>query len=171
MKPGYIAALLLAVSATAALAVDFNTDALKAMQEEGHNIVDQEKGLRAFKLKSDLCLHAAKPDKAGSKLQVAKCKAKSNNQKWQFDDKGRLATRGGVCLGVGGDAKEAGAKAALQKCGGAKHQRWKMDDKSRLVNDLGMCLQAAKKGTKAGAGLESRPCNKSDAQKWQQTDL
>jgi hypothetical protein len=171
MKTVSIALAIAGICASAAFAVDFNKDALKKMQEEGHNIVDQEQGLRALRLASNLCLHAAKPDKAGSKLQVAKCKPKSDNQKWQFDDKGRLATKGGVCLGIGGEAQKAGATAELQKCGGAKHQRWTLNDKGHLVNELGNCLQAAGQGTKAGAKLESRPCGKSPAQTWEQTTL
>ena len=172
MKTVSLVLTLAAVCASAALAVDFNKDALKKMQEEGHEIVDQEQGLRAFRLASNLCLHAAKPDKAGSKLQAAKCKPKSDNQKWQFDDKERLANKGGLCLGIGGKAKKAGATAELQKCGDANHQRWTLDDKGHLVNGLGNCLQAADEGTKAGAKLESRPCDdKSAAQTWEQTTL
>ncbi len=171
MKNLSLALTFAAICASAAFAVDFNKDALKKMQEEGHDIVDQEQGLRAFRLASDLCLHAAKPKKAGSKLQVAKCKSKSDNQKWQFDDKGRLATKGGVCLGVSGNGKKAGARAELQQCGDAEHQRWTLDDKGRLVNGFGNCLQAAGNGTKAGAKLESRPCKQSAAQTWEQTTL
>ena len=172
MKPVSLVLALAAVCTSAALAVDFNKDALKKMQEEGLAIVDQEQGLRAYRLGSNLCLHAAKPKKAGSKLQAAKCKTKSDNQKWQFDDQERLANKDGLCLGIGGKAKQAGARAELQKCGDAKHQRWTLDDNGHLVNGLGNCLQAAGDGTKAGADLESRPCdNTSPAQTWEQTAL
>ncbi len=166
MKHPYLFAACLTLCTGVAVAVDFNKDALKAMQQEGLDIVDQEKGFRAFSLSSNLCLHAAKIDKPGANLQVQKCKPKSDNQKWQFDDQNRLTTKGGVCLGVGGKVKEPGAKAQLQKCGGAKHQRWKLDGQGRLVNGLDKCLQASAKGN-AGASLETRPCDKSAAQTWQ----
>jgi hypothetical protein len=169
MKQPTLTATLLALSLTAlpsARAVEFNTEALKTMQKEGHEIVEQEKGLRAFQLASGLCLHAAKTGKPGAKLQVAACKEKSDNQKWRFDDEGRLANQGGTCVGIAGNAKKPGAKAELQKCSGAAHQRWQVDNRQRLVNGLNLCLEAANNGKKAGAGLKSVACGDSPGQTW-----
>ena len=50
MKQRTLWIALLALYLPGAGAVDFNTDALKSMQEEGHKIVEESQGLRAFKL-------------------------------------------------------------------------------------------------------------------------
>lgn len=155
---------LLALYLPGAGAVDFNTDALKSMQEEGHKIVEESQSLRSFKLSSGLCLHAN--GQAGANLVVNKCDPKANNQKWRFDDKGRLASQGGACVGVAGDASKPGASAVMQKCSGAKFQQWKQDGKKRLVNGLDKCLEAAGDARSPGSNVTTAVCSDSPKQVW-----
>jgi hypothetical protein len=133
MKQAILCASLLALYLPAAQAVDFNNDALKSMQKEGHKIVEAEQKSRAYALASGLCLQAS-----GSALAASKCNSKSNNQKWYFDDQKRLVSHSGDCV----NATAAGAAAALQKCGSGKSQQWKHDGKQRLANGNKLCLQA-----------------------------
>lgn len=158
MKQAYLAAGLLALYLPAAGAVDFNTDALKSMQEEGHQIVEEEMGMRAFKSASGQCLQDSNPGKAGAQVVTRKCNAKSSQQKWRFDDKGRLAAMGGTCLSAG---NKAGAGAVTQACGSSKSQQWQLDGKKRLANGAGQCLEGQKDGSVATAG-----CSDSANQVW-----
>lgn len=155
---------LLALYLPGAGAVDFNTDALKSMQEEGHKIVEESQGLRSFKLPSGQCLHAA--GAAGTNLVINKCNPKSNNQKWRFDDKSRLANQNGACVGVAGDASKPGASAVMQKCSGAKFQQWKQDGKKRLVNGIDKCLEAAGDPKSPGGNVVTTACSDSPKQVW-----
>ena len=133
MKQAILCASLLTLFLPAAQAVDFNNDALKSMQEEGHKIVEAEEKSRAYKQASGLCLEAS-----GSALVAGKCKGKPDNQKWYFDDQKRLVGHSGKCV----NATATGAAAALQKCGSGKSQQWKHDGKQRLANGNKLCLQA-----------------------------
>lgn len=164
MKQRTLWIALLALYLPGAGAVDFNTDALKSMQEEGHKIVEESQGLRTFKLPSGQCLHAK--GQAGTNLVVNKCKPKSDNQKWRFDDKGRLASQGGACVGVAGDANKAGASAVMQKCSGAKFQQWRQDGKKRLVNGLGKCLEAAGDPKSPSGNVVTAACSDAPNQVW-----
>jgi hypothetical protein len=167
MKQRYLWGALLAAYLPAAGAVDFNTDALKSMQEEGHKIVEEEKGLRTFSLAGGKCLEASgEPGKPGANLVVKSCNAKSDSQKWRFDDQGRLVSHGGTCVGVSGEAGKPGANAVMQKCGGAKSQQWQHDGKKRLVNGLKKCLQAAGDPKKPGPNVVTDACGDSPNQVW-----
>ncbi len=167
MKETYFLAGLLALYLPAAMAVEFNTDALKSMQEEGEKQLQEEKSMRTFRLSTGLCLHAAgEPGKPGANLTVDKCDGKSNRQKWRLDDEGRLASQAGTCVGVAGEAKKPGSNAVLQNCGSAKAQQWKLDGKGRLVNGLGRCLEASGDGKKAGGNVVSAECKESPTQVW-----
>ena len=153
MKQTYLLAVLLGLCAAGAAAIELNTDAMKKMQQEGHKIL--EEGQRSFKLPNGQCLQAS-----GGKLASGKCNKKAGNQKWRFDDKGRLVSQDGTCVSVAGGDKKPGAQAILQKCSGAKPQKWKVDGAKRLVNGLGTCLQAE------GGAVVTAKCSKSANQKW-----
>ncbi|MEE4144306.1 MAG: RICIN domain-containing protein [Halieaceae bacterium] len=162
MKYAYISAALLAAYLPNASAVDLNTDALKTMQQEGHKIVEASKNWRSFTLHNGQCLQVGgAPDKVGANLVIRDCNPKANSQKWQFDDKGRLASFGGTCVGVAGDAN-----ALMQACSGEKSQQWKHDGKQRLVNGLKQCLQAAGKADAPSGNVVTATCSGSPNQVW-----
>ncbi len=124
MKETLFLAGLLALYFPAAMAVEFNTDALKSMQEEGEKQLQAEKSMRAFKLSTGLCLHAAgEPGKAGANLTINKCDGKSNRQKWRLDDQGRLESHGGTCVGVAGEATQQTKCEGEKPTLGAKERR------------------------------------------------
>lgn len=154
MKPTYLLAGLLSVYIPVAAAVDFNKDAMKTLQEEGHKIADENTGARAFKLSGGHCLQA--PSKNGASLLLKKCNSK-NNQKWQLDGQGRIMAHAGGCVDV------AGGNAVLQKCGGAKSQQWKHDGKNRLVSGGKKCLQ----GDAASGKVAAAACGNPPDQIWQ----
>jgi len=87
---------------------------------------------------------------------VRKCNAKTNNQKWRFDDKNRLVAHNGQCV----------EGAQLKKCSGAAPQKWKLDGKKRLANHTGLCLQTAGNPPKAGAKVTTATCGKAANQVW-----
>jgi hypothetical protein len=159
MKQAYLAAGLLTLYLPAAGAVDFNTDALKSMQEEGHKIVEQEMGMRAFRLGSGQCLHDSNPGKTGAPVVIRKCDGKASAQKWRIDEQGRLVAMGGNCLTA---PNRAGATPKLQACGSATSQQWRLDGKNRLTNGSGQCLQGQKGGAVTTAG-----CSDAGNQVWQ----
>ena len=167
MKHAYLIAALTAVYLTGAGAVEFNTDALKAMQEEGHKIVEESKGLRAFKLPTGKCLHVAGDvAKPGANLVIQNCNPNLNNQKWRFDDQGRLVNQGGKCVGMAGDPSKPAANALMQNCVAAKAQQWKQDGKKRLVNGLNKCLHAVGDAKTPGGNVAVVNCNASPNQVW-----
>jgi hypothetical protein len=155
MKQTYLLAGLLGLCAAGVGAIELNTDAMKKMQEEGHKIVEEQQGARMLKLPNGRCLQAA-----GGNLVSAKCNDKASNQKWYFDDKGRLANQEGGCVSAEGGGKNAGANAIVQQCSGAGAQKWKLDGAKRLVNEHGMCLQAN------GDNVVTAQCSKNANQKW-----
>jgi hypothetical protein len=135
----------------AANAVEFNKDALKSMQEEGHKIVEESKGARAYEAAGGHCL-----DMKRDGLVIKKCDAKAKTQMWKFDGKGRLVANDGRCV--------TGAK--LQKCADSKAGKWKLDDKKRLANGAKQCLQVQGKPPKPGAQVVAAACSKSPNQVW-----
>lgn len=167
MKHAYFCAGLLAAYLPHATAVDLNTDALKTMQQQGHKIVEESRDWRSFSLANGQCLQVGGPtDKVGAKLLLRKCNARSDNQKFRFDEQGRLASVGGTCVGVAGDANKPGANAVMQACGGASFQGWKQDGNKRLVNGLGKCLQAAGKPEEPNGNVITNNCNQAANQVW-----
>ncbi|MEP5569603.1 MAG: hypothetical protein ABJN62_17300, partial [Halioglobus sp.] len=92
-------------------AVDFNTDALKSMQKEGHAIVAEAQAARVYKASNGQCLAFS-----ASALVLANCNGKKN-QKWSLDGNSRLVASNGKCAGG----------AHLQACGNSKAQKWKHD--------------------------------------------
>ena len=136
--------------ASGANAVDFNKDALKSMQEEGHKIVEEAEG-RTYKTANGLCL-----DVDGASLVVAACDPKSKSQVWRIDGQGRLVAHDGRCV----------ASDKLQKCGSGNAQKWKVDDKKRLANAAKQCLQPQGNPPKAGAKVSAAGCSKAANQVW-----
>lgn len=131
-------------------AVDFNTDALKSMQKEGHAIVDEAQGARAYKASNGQCL-----DFSGSAIVLAKCSS-NKNQKWSMDGSSRLVAANGKCVGG----------AHLQACGNAKAQKWTHDSSRRLANQAKKCLQPEGNPPKSGARVVAANCSKSAQQVW-----
>ena len=142
-KHGFITAGILGLCMGNANAVDLNTEALKKMQDEGHKIVEEEKGMRTLRLSNGNCLTASgKPGQAGASVVVQKCNDTSNQQKWSFDGQGRLVSHGGTCVATAGNATKPGTNAVLQKCAGNAQQKWALDKQKRLAGRAGLCLQA-----------------------------
>ena len=155
MKQTYLLAGFLCLYATSAAAIELNTDAMKKMQAEGHKIVEEQQGARLLKLPNGQCLQAA-----GGGVGTAKWNNKTSNQKWYFDDNGRLVNQEGNCMSAQGGGKTPGAKAVLQQCGGAEAQKWQLDGAKRLANGNGMCLQAQ------GGNVVTAQCSDNANQKW-----
>ena len=133
-----------------AVAVDFNTEALKSMQKEGHQIAAEALGSRSFKTGKNFCL-----DYAGKVVMVRKCKKTGTKQSWRLDDSGRLLASDGRCV----------AGQYLAKCNQGKNQKWKLDDKNRLSNG-GRCLQTQSNPARNGAKVVPAPCNNAANQVW-----
>ena len=158
MKPLTVLSCILALGCSTALAVDLNTDALQKMQKEGDRIIEEEKATRSFALGNGDCLHAGGSNGAG--VTVKKCNANAKNQKWKFDNKGRLVASNGSCLSVSGNASKPDAKAVMQSCTGNSYQKWSLDNSGRLTGTSGLCLQGKNGNVIASA------CSKSNMQKW-----
>lgn len=164
MKSFYtVSAGLLAALLAGGAAAQFNTDALKKMQKEGHKIVEEEQAAkpanaaggnkaaaarRAYRVGNNLCL-----DGRGA-LTVETCNARSASQQWAMDDSGRIKAQDGRCL----------AGASLAKCAGGQAQKWTHDERGRLRNAAQQCLQPA--STKAGAAVTAVACGAAPTQVW-----
>ena len=132
-------------------AVEFNTDALKSMQEKGHEIVAEAQGARSYKASNGECL-----DFKGNGLLLAKCNGKVNSQQWTMDDKQRLVAHNGRCVGG----------SNLQECSNAKAQKWTHDDKHRLISKAKKCLQPQGNPPKSGVKVVAGNCSNSDHLVW-----
>lgn len=131
-------------------AVEFNTDALKSMQKEGHAIVAEAQAARVYKASNGQCLAFS-----ASALVLANCNG-NKNQKWSLDGNSRLVAANGKCAGG----------AHLQACGNSNAQKWKHDSNRRLANQAKKCLQPEGKPPKKGARVVAANCNKSAEQVW-----
>jgi hypothetical protein len=152
MKQVFLLTGVAALLSTSAQAVEFNTEALKTMQQEGHRIVEESQGGRAYRAANDFCL-----DVAGDGMVVRKCNVDSKTQKWIADEQGRLVAHDGRCVDG----------ATLGKCGGTKSQKWNHDGKKRLSNNNKQCLQVQGHPPKAGAKVVAVQCNdKAPNQVW-----
>ncbi|MBA6413341.1 ricin-type beta-trefoil lectin domain protein [Parahaliea sp. F7430] len=155
MKPAYmLIALLVATAAPAVNAVSFNKEALKAMQQEGHKIVEQAESKRLYRAGAGLCL-----DSTGPRAVLKACNDKEAKQNWTSNEQQQLVASDGRCLGI------ANGAAVLQKCSAAKNQQWQHDDKKRLVNNLQQCLQF-QGNLVAGANVIPAQCNDAPRQVW-----
>lgn len=161
MKHGYLWAGFLGLWVASTSAVEFNTDALKKMQQEGHKILEDQQGPRVFRLGNGNCLQpagdAAKP---GTNVALRKCDDKVKAQQWTWDSNGRLLSQAGTCLSKAGEPNQLQANAVLRACTGAKNQQWEQDGEGRLINGVGSCLQAEK------GNAVTRTCNQAPTQKW-----
>ena len=151
MKQVFLLPALAAMLATSAQAVELNTDALKTMQKEGHRIVEESEGGRAYKAANNFCL-----DLANGGLVVRKCQSGSKTQKWTMDGQSRLVAHNGRCV----------AGAQMAKCAAGPAQKWKHDGKKRLTNHNKQCLQVQGNTPKAGAKVVATGCNKAPGQVW-----
>ncbi len=142
--------ILLAIAASAS-AVDFNTDALKAMQQEGHKMVAEAQDGRAFKTANGLCL-----DVAGKALMVRKCKSSGSSQTWHFDEQDRLVSSDGRCV----------AGPTLASCGAGKNQQWRLDGQNRLARAGNQCLQTQGNPPGNGAKVIVKDCSGAANQVW-----
>ena len=120
MKQVFLLPALAAILVTSAQAVELNTDALKTMQKEGHRIVEESEGGRAYKAANGFCL-----DAAGAGLVVRKCQGGSKTQKWKYDGNKRLANHNKQCLQIQGNTPKDGAKVVATACSKAAGQVWK----------------------------------------------
>lgn len=152
MKPVSLLAAILLAGAPLVHAVELNKDALKAMQEEGHKIVEEAQGGRVYRTNNGLCL-----DIAGAGLVVRQCNDAAATQKWRTDDKKHLVASDKRCV--------AGA-AQLQKCGAVAEQQYQMDAQKRLVNGLKKCLQVQGSPIVPGAKVVAAPCSGAVNQVW-----
>ena len=152
MKQVSLVTAIFLLAASPAGAVEFNKDALKTIQEEGHKIAAEALGARTFKTSNGLCL-----DYAGRALLVKKCKSTGSTQGWYFDEQGRLVASDGRCV----------AGAQLANCGSGKGQKWKLDGNKRLANQNKQCLQVPGNPPKAGAKLKAAACSGAANQVWQ----
>ena len=151
MKKAYFLSVLMLCIGSAAYAVEFNKEALKSMQEEGHKIVEESQGTRLFKAAGEQCL-----DIAGAGLVIRKCNASSKTQQWGLNGQGHLIAHDGRCV----------TGAQLQKCGAGKAQQWKHDGNKRLANAAQKCLQIQGNPPKPGAKVVAANCSKSPNQVW-----
>ena len=143
MKQVFLFTTLTTLLAGNALAVEFNTDALKSMQEEGHKIVEESQAGRPYKSAGGLCL-----DIAGNGLVVRNCNANAKTQKWSVDGQNRMVAHDGRCL----------SGPQLSQCGNSKAQKWKHDNKQRLANQNNMCLQVQANPPQAGTKVGVAGC-------------
>ena len=151
MKQVFLLTAVTTLLASGAQAVEFNKDAMKAMQEEGHRIVEESQGGRAYKAGKEFCL-----DMAGTGLVVRKCQGGAKTQKWITDSQSRLVAHDGRCVDG----------ASLVKCAGSKSQKWKYEG-NHLANQNKQCLQVQGQPPKAGAKVVVSACNKkAAAQVW-----
>jgi hypothetical protein len=151
MKLKYVLAGLLVAWVSAANAVELNKDALKSMQQEGHKLLEESSGGRAFKGAGGFCLGAA-----DSGMVVRSCKPDTKSQLWKLDDKARLVAHNGQCVDG----------ARLKKCGSGPTQKWSHDGNKRLANGQKQCLQIQGDKPKAGAKVVASACSKSANQVW-----
>lgn len=143
-----VATLLTSIGACAH-ALQFNKDALKAMQEEGHKIVEEAEGVTIFKGQGGFCL-----DTAGTSLVVRTC-SDAGSQRWRFDDENRLVAHSKQCV----------ESATLRKCAAGDAQVWAHDDEKRLVNRAGQCLQI-QGSPRADAKVTTAACSDEPGQVW-----
>jgi hypothetical protein len=168
MNPIYrVAAGLLAAILAGGAAAQFNTDAMKKMQKEGLERLEEKKeaeavkpaatgeaaaARRAYRFGDNLCLDAR------GVLSVEPCNGKIAAQQWALDASRHLVAHDGRCL----------AGASLVKCGQARFQLWTYDERGRLRNDAGQCLQP--RSGKAGAPVLVAACSDAPAQLWKQPE-
>ena len=157
---------LLALLMAGGAAAQFNTDAMKKMQKEGHKILEEQQAAeaakaagdagatgtsparRAYRIGSNFCLDAR------SAISVEVCSSSAASQQWAFDASRRLVAHDGRCL----------AGASLVTCAEGKAQKWVHDERGRLRNEAQQCLQP--RNLKAGAPVIAAACGMAPTQVW-----
>jgi hypothetical protein len=166
MNPFHLATgILLAALLASGAAAQFNTEALKKMQKEGHKIVEEQQAAEAakpagaplarhaYRFGANLCLDAR------GVLSVETCDGRMASQQWAVDAGARLVANDGRCVEGG----------SLVECTGAETQKWLHDKRGRLRNRSMQCLQV--RGGTAGARVIAAPCSGVPAQVWTRLDL
>lgn len=78
--------------------------------------------------------------KNGGRIQVWECNG-SIQQRWKFDEVGRLVNEGGKCLDAHlPDLKTDGGKVQTWDCVDVVQQKWTLSENGALVNGGGKCL-------------------------------
>jgi hypothetical protein len=169
MKPLYLTtAGLLAALLAGGAAAQFNTDALKKMQKEGHKIVEEQQAAEAAQKSVDEggAAPAAAPVRAAYRsganlcldsragLAVRPCNSQAATQQWALDADGRLVASDGRCVDG----------ATLGTCAASNTQKWVHDGRSRLRNQAQQCLQP--RAANAGAPVTTAACSGAAAQVW-----
>ena len=135
---------------TCAYAQTFNKDALKDLQQQGLDIIEQAEG-RRYMTADNLCL-----DTGETGLVVKTC-SESDTQIWKIDGEQHLIAHSGQCV----------AGPNLAECGTGNAQIWKYDEKQRLANANSWCLQISGDTPVAGAKVITAQCSDAQKQVWQ----
>lgn len=157
---------LLALFLAGGAAAQFNPEALKKMQKQGHKIVEEQKAVEApavtgaaiasktakartvYRIEPNLCLVAE------NRLAVESCDRQTASQQWAFDASGRLVAHDGRCVDG----------ASLVPCAGRKTQKWVHDKRGRLRNQAQQCLQPRKE--ESGTPVAAVACSGASQQVW-----
>lgn len=137
MKKIIVLALVLSGATSAALAVKFNPEAMKAMQQEGNKIADQALKLRPYRLPTGQCLHAGGDLKTFPANVIALNCNGTPNQNWRFDTAGKFLNQSGRCLEV---AEKQNVRIAA--CADVPRFKWKPGTDGRVSHASGLCLTA-----------------------------
>ena len=158
------AAVFCAVSA--AHAVKFNPEAMRAMQQEGKKIADQALSLRPYRLPSGKCLHVAGDLQTfPANVVVWECAA-IPNQNWRFDESGKLLNESGRCLGVAGDATVSDENVGVGDCADIPNFQWRPGTDGSLIHSSGKCLTAAGDIAVLGTNVIVTACAGAPSQQW-----
>ena len=117
-----------------------------------------------------LDVESSEIDQDGGKVQIWEYHD-GINQKWYFDDVGRLVNGGGKCLDVeSSEIDQDGGKVQIWECHDGINQKWYFDDVGRLVNGGGKCLDVYvdKKddSIKDGGKVQIWECHDGTNQRW-----
>ena len=136
--------LVAAVVAAAAgpAGAQFNPEALKKMQKEGHKIVEEAAKKQVWRLPGDLCLDARQ------NLVVQRCTENLASQQWTLDEAGRIVAHNDQCLT---------GNRLLACADNNRFQTWTHGEGGLLSNGAGRCLHV--RGTPAvGSKVGVAPC-------------
>lgn len=147
-------------SSASVFAIQFNTSALKDMQNKGMELANQADKLKMLTTGNNKCLQiVGSVSKSAQGINLANCNGKIN-QKWRLDDKAHLISAGGQCLAYLGKVNVPNGTLATSKCSSAINQKWNFDAISRLKNGGNLCLDAT------ATSVTSKACSDAASQKW-----
>jgi hypothetical protein len=128
---------------------------------------------RSLRSEGGKCLDVHIEDlvKDGGRVQIWKCNNEIQ-QRWKFDNKGRLVNESGKCLDIHvQDLKKDGGKVQIWECNDQIQQQWKLDKKGRLVSKGGKCLDVEiNEINKDGGKVQIWECNDQIQQRWKFVD-